>query len=186
VSIASVRLRNPAFASPSRSRWRVHGGGSETTGQASRQRDIADRATDEIQAGPNVRRTLSRGRSARISGLERRHACGGVVVTSGNASAANQQYLEVSPLGSAIVAKPLVCATARRRPVEFDMMRTAMEPQGTVITLNTQVPGRPNTTFMVICDFALKKVSLIAVDPTQQLGVQIVVNEVQDYTQPGR
>jgi len=65
-------------------------------------------------------------------------------------------------------------------------MGASMEPNGTLITLNTQVSGRPNTTFMIVCDFATKKVSLLAVDPTLPIGSQIMVNEVQDYTQPGR
>ena len=60
-----------------------------------------------------------------------------------------------------------------------------MEPQGTVITLDTKVQGRPNTTYMVVCDFATKTVSLVAVDPTLQASAQIMVYEVQDYTRQG-
>lgn len=61
-----------------------------------------------------------------------------------------------------------------------------MENNGTVIPLNIQVSARPNATYLVVVDFDTKKVSLVVVDPTQMAGLQISVNEVQDYTVTGR
>jgi hypothetical protein len=61
-----------------------------------------------------------------------------------------------------------------------------MENKGVVIHLNTQFTNRPNLNYLAICDFETKKLSLVAVDPSLQGGLQIVVNEVQDYTVAGQ
>ena len=56
-----------------------------------------------------------------------------------------------------------------------------MGSAGAVVPLNAPIPGRPNASCHLICDFLSKRVSLAVVDPSARPNMRLQIWEVQEY-----